>query len=479
MGIMTGLLRGSLQILLLVVLLLATTEAIDFKQYKNCKSCLAAGYGWCPIRRMCGGFANRECRGDETDTRADAAAAGGDDDDDDDDDDEDPNAPEGEEGGPSEVIALNDANFDTELKKFPAALVKFYAPWCGHCKALAPAYESAARTLKKEGSKAVLAKLDATESKAAAKEHGVSGFPTLKLFLNGEVEEDYDGGREADDLTEYMRNAANEASKPRPPMERIIKFKMDGADKLLKHKVKRQLMVFGNKKMLKKLEPELKKAGDELNANGPNMLILVLDTQDSSLAPVLGRFEVRVNAKGPVFRVADSSGEGGLQALRPVDPDKKPKFKADAEGFVNYCKELGLGGFKRLLRSASFTPTPGLLGKKSKAKEIIGKTFDKEVTNDTEHDSVVFFYMQTCGHCKALKKPFKKVIKKYPHVKFFTMDGTQNEVESSVVSGYPTVYFYPKEDKMNPIVISARDKKGLREFLDEHSPAPPAGAADA
>lgn len=59
------------------------------------------------------------------------------------------------------------------------------APWCGHCRRLAPAYAEAAAALRNESSPAWLGKVDATAQTALAEEFGITSYPTLKLFRDG------------------------------------------------------------------------------------------------------------------------------------------------------------------------------------------------------------------------------------------------------------------------------------------------------
>ncbi|NXW81982.1 PDIA2 isomerase, partial [Alopecoenas beccarii] len=113
----------------------------------------------------------------------------------------------GEEDG---VLVLHEHNFARALSEHRLLLVEFYAPWCGHCQRLAPAFAQAAATLRNESSPARLGKVDATARAALASEFGITSYPTLKLFRDGNRTHPlaYTGRMDAEGIVRWMQRRA-------------------------------------------------------------------------------------------------------------------------------------------------------------------------------------------------------------------------------------------------------------------------------
>ncbi|KAG0039851.1 hypothetical protein BGZ83_002711, partial [Gryganskiella cystojenkinii] len=103
------------------------------------------------------------------------------------------------------VHDLTPDNFSEVLGTKPA-LVEFYAPWCGHCKNLAPTYEELGDAFETKKDQVIIAKVNADVHQALGSKYGVQGFPTIKWFPNGvsAEPEDYSGGRDLHSLTSFV-----------------------------------------------------------------------------------------------------------------------------------------------------------------------------------------------------------------------------------------------------------------------------------
>ena len=450
-----------------------------------------------------------------------------------------------EEGG---VLVLDDDNFDEAIKDNSLVLVEFYAPWCGHCKALAPEYEKAAKKLAAANSPVKLAKVDATEAKELGTRFAVQGFPTLKFFRDGKPSE-YNGGRTEPDIVSWLNKKSGPSAKDLASEEDLQHMKdandvfalgvfasadskaakaflstADNVDGMTfaittSSAVKSSLGVTGDAVIVIKTFDDLRndKVVDDSTTEADitdfatTMSVPLIQTfsQESSSkifkspiqkhtlfftdlsaahhAPTLAAFtaaasdfrgqtmminvphtEARVleyfgitEKDLPTMVLGDMSGEGGQM--------KKYPFPGPMEtGAITTFLKQALGGeLKPTLKSE--TPAPEDTAQP--VKVIKGESFADIVLNNS-NDVFVEFYAPWCGHCKKLSPIWDELAEKYKDVSTLTiakMDATANEidVDGVQVRGFPTLYFFPGNNKANPVKYDdGREMDDLVKFLE-------------
>ena len=106
---------------------------------------------------------------------------------------------------------------------------------------------------------------------------------------------------------------------------------------------------------------------------------------------------------------------------------------------------------------------------------VVGKTFE-EIAYNAEDDVLIEFYAPWCGHCKKLEpiyKEFAEDMKKVPNLVIAKMDSTANEVEGVEISGFPTLFFFPKGDRNRQKIEFKADRtqEGLLDYIKQNSAA--------
>merc|ERR1712087_436872 len=123
--------------------------------------------------------------------------------------------------GPAEqgaVTVLVGSNYDRIVNdESKDVLVKYYAPWCGHCKALAPTWDQLGEDVK-DIEDLVIAKFDATANEVAGLE--IKGYPTLKYYSKADKSgADFNGGRELDDIKKWLSENSSAYQAARGPSQ--------------------------------------------------------------------------------------------------------------------------------------------------------------------------------------------------------------------------------------------------------------------
>jgi len=397
----------------------------------------------------------------------------------------------GTEGKTEEVLVLTSAIFEQHLKDNKHTMVEFYAPWCGHCKKLAPEYEKAAVTLKDKGIK--LGKVDATEEKDLAQKYNIKGFPTMVWFEDAK-ETDYDGGRTADGIVEWVNSmigapvttqasvASVQAPGDKPALVLSADSLLTGFEEAAKSNRRKAAWHFvkasGSAKvtLLHKGEEPI-----EL-ADGAGDKEKVLAFLQDNILPLFGpldgdTFDKYMEAgKGLVWSLFPNGEQGfdGIEAQnRPMMSEvaqklrgkyfvtftDTEKFKEAIDNMLSITEFPAIAVQKKAGDKRKFVYTGEMTAAKISAfiedveagkmeprlkseaeppasdepvKTIVGSTMEKELFTP-DKDVLLEVYAPWCGHCKKLEPEYIKLAKKIKKeelndlVTIAKIDGTAND----------------------------------------------------
>jgi protein disulfide-isomerase A1 len=131
-----------------------------------------------------------------------------------------------------EVVILTKDTFDNFTKNYKYVFIKFFAPWCHHCQEMAPEYTELARSMKVQENGIPVAKIDATEEIELAELHQIQGYPTFKLFFDGNYI-DYTGQHNANDMKNWIMKKIGSKIIPITSMDQIKQIENENLALLL------------------------------------------------------------------------------------------------------------------------------------------------------------------------------------------------------------------------------------------------------
>ncbi|CAB4062342.1 PDIA1 [Lepeophtheirus salmonis] len=407
------------------------------------------------------------------------------------------------------IFILTEKNYDEAIKNFEYILVEFYAPWCGHCKALDPEYVKAAQMLREKDSPIKL----------------VSGYPTLRFYREGEEPIKYNGGRMASEIVAWLEkkigppaiflNTAEEAEFFVEDNDvAVIGFYKDKESKNAKKYISavRDYEVYpmaftSDEKIFEKYKVNdetvvLFKKFDEGKAvyEGPIDKDVLLEFVERYALPLVIDFNHEtsqkifkglvkshllffVSKKSPEFedvsidirtlaeeyrhhlmfvivntdeddnrRVIDYLGlkKDKMPTMRIIQmKDEIWKFKPDdttvAKDNIQKFIDEYLEG--KILRDYKTEDLPSDWNAKH-VKYLTAKNFD-DVAFDKTKDVLVEFYAPWCGHCKKLAPIWDEVgesLADKDNVVVAKIDATLNEMSHTQIQSYPTIRLYKKDD---------------------------------
>jgi protein disulfide-isomerase A6 len=197
------------------------------------------------------------------------------------------------------IVQLTKSNFKQLVGKKQAALVEFYAPWCGHCKHMAPEYAALGKAFqnsKNAKDLIMIGKVDATEENDLGKEYGITGFPTILYFPAGSTKpEKYESGRTAEDFVKFLSEKVS-GLQLHLPQEVNYATELTAAnfDTVAKDPTKSVLVMFyapwcGHCKALKPKYSQVAK----IYENDADIVIARIDADNAKNKPIAAQYNVR------------------------------------------------------------------------------------------------------------------------------------------------------------------------------------------
>merc|ERR1712107_481371 len=373
-------------------------------------------------------------------------------------------------------------------------------------------FEKAASGLLANDPPVTMGKVDCTEGgKSTCGRFDVKGYPTLKIFRNGELSSDYNGPREAAGISKFMRSQVGPASKEvktvaeaeavlaKPEVvvfgfgdqpahakaaaklrESVLFAHTTSEEVMTKLGHKDAIVLFRPKTLQNKFEAAevIYEGADAVdyvkNAKGTNywrnrVMKVAADFSGLNFAVAnkddfqgelsdLG-FEYVAGDKPPVVAAKDASG---LKYRMPEVSDAK-EFMPSLKEFLT---QMQAGSLEPYLKSEAVPDNSA-----NAVKVAVAKNFDELVTK-SEKDVLVEFYAPWCGHCKKLTPIYDELGEKMADedVEIVKMDATADDVPPQYdVKGFPTLYWLPKGSKKPISYNGGREIDDFIKYIAEHA----------
>lgn len=210
------------------------------------------------------------------------------------------------------VQELTVANFDSlVIDTTETWLVKFYAPWCGHCKSSAPAFSKAAKKL---DGVAKLGVVNCDDHSSLAQRFGVQGFPTVKVF-KGEGQKarrpgDYNAERSTKAFVDHVKYVM-------PSF--VARVKPSGTDAFFKDELRLpHVLLFTDKTSTSPLYKGMSASFKGRVAFG--------EVRKSDAADLVKKYSVSTYPTLISFKAGESEAESAQPFVGTMDPTSLKKF---------------------------------------------------------------------------------------------------------------------------------------------------------